>query len=669
MAIWKNVASQKLAVFAYDSTDGSAKTGDASNITAQISLDGGATDATNDVNPTELDATDAPGIYLFDLEQAETNADLIVVAPVSATANILLDPAIIYTQTLNGSTLTAVPWNASWDAEVQSEVDDAIVANNLDHLCKTATASEDMTTEVVDNTILSRILANGDTSAFVPSTDGLQPIRDENVLEHDATQAAIGAIGVASGTGLNYEAEADNTGGAIKTVVFVGVQTSGTYASTESEDGTYHQIDDTGDAIDIIYQFDVTGIRKAVQAVWHGYVVGANDTITVQAYDYVGSDWETRGTIVGQAGTTNISKTFTLLSKHTGTGTDVGKVLLRFVCTGQSNPTLYTDSLLVEAAIANQSVGYAEGAIWVDTTVSNENTEPFVDGVADNPVSTWVAALSLSSSLGIKRFRIAGGSSITLTADSSNYKIYGAAYDLALGGQTITNAHIVGARVTGIGVNTGTAAVFEFCGMGAVTLGPSRLYQCGIGRSSGTFAAGSAGQFVIVDCFSLVPGSGTPTLTFNGTGSTTGVNIRRWAGGTNITLDSNCTLSLEVVAGGGQTITTGGASCEIRGTCRALTVVLSAAETVQFAGVTGPITLSGTTTATVNLYGVAGTLTNTTSAATVTNHTVSLPNVNVEVDNALNTAIPGGPTADSINERIATMDATVAKIETMIEEV
>ena len=30
-----------------------------------------------------------------------------------------------------GSTLTAIPWNASWDAEVQSECDDAITANTL----------------------------------------------------------------------------------------------------------------------------------------------------------------------------------------------------------------------------------------------------------------------------------------------------------------------------------------------------------------------------------------------------------------------------------------------------------------------------------------------------------------------------------------------------------
>ena len=38
---------------------------------------------------------------------------------------------------------------------------------------------------------------------------------------------------------------------------------------------------------------------------------------------------------------------------------------------------------------------------------------------------------------------------------------------------------------------------------------------------------------------------------------------------------------------------------------------------------------------------------------------VTTAQVNTEVDNALNTAIPGSPTSDSINERIATMDGSV----------
>ena len=95
--MFRNVASQKVAVYAWDNAAGAAKTGNAANITAQISIDGAATDATDDVNPTELDAADAPGIYIFDMTQAETDGDLIVIVAVSATADIVLRPAIIYT--------------------------------------------------------------------------------------------------------------------------------------------------------------------------------------------------------------------------------------------------------------------------------------------------------------------------------------------------------------------------------------------------------------------------------------------------------------------------------------------------------------------------------------------------------------------------------------------
>ena len=95
--MYKNVASQKLAVYLYNALTGTPVTGDAANITAQISLDGGACAATNDTNPTEIDATDQPGLYLFDLTQAETNANLITVAAVSATSTAYkIDPVAIY---------------------------------------------------------------------------------------------------------------------------------------------------------------------------------------------------------------------------------------------------------------------------------------------------------------------------------------------------------------------------------------------------------------------------------------------------------------------------------------------------------------------------------------------------------------------------------------------
>jgi len=127
--MFKNIGSQKVAVFAWDNAAGSAKTGDAANISAQISIDGAATAATDDVAPTELDSTDAPGIYIFDMTQAETNGDLIVISPVSSTSDIVLRPVIIYTQTVmrgTDSAYTGTPPTATaivdeWETQSQAD--------------------------------------------------------------------------------------------------------------------------------------------------------------------------------------------------------------------------------------------------------------------------------------------------------------------------------------------------------------------------------------------------------------------------------------------------------------------------------------------------------------------------------------------------------------------
>jgi hypothetical protein len=98
MAIYKNKLSQKAPVYAYTLSTGAAKTGDAANITAQVSKDGGSAAATNDVNPAEADATNLPGVYLFDLTQAETNCDLLILAPKSSTSGVALEPLFLFTE-------------------------------------------------------------------------------------------------------------------------------------------------------------------------------------------------------------------------------------------------------------------------------------------------------------------------------------------------------------------------------------------------------------------------------------------------------------------------------------------------------------------------------------------------------------------------------------------
>jgi hypothetical protein len=91
-------------VFAFDATSNVPKTGDAANITAYVSKDYGAVTVLADTAATEMDATNAPGYYLFDAAQAETNADCLMVSAKSATANIkaLGAPAVIYTRPTTG---------------------------------------------------------------------------------------------------------------------------------------------------------------------------------------------------------------------------------------------------------------------------------------------------------------------------------------------------------------------------------------------------------------------------------------------------------------------------------------------------------------------------------------------------------------------------------------
>ncbi|MCJ7778638.1 MAG: hypothetical protein MUP16_10025 [Sedimentisphaerales bacterium] len=95
--IYKNTASQKVFVFAYDKTTGLGKIDDEPNITAQITTGGSGT-VTDDSNPTPVDDTNCPGIYAFDLTQAETNYNQFVLYAKSATSNILIEPVIVVTQ-------------------------------------------------------------------------------------------------------------------------------------------------------------------------------------------------------------------------------------------------------------------------------------------------------------------------------------------------------------------------------------------------------------------------------------------------------------------------------------------------------------------------------------------------------------------------------------------
>ena len=108
----KNVASQSWVVFAFNESNNVATTGDADNITAKISLDHAAAANTNDTHPTEIE----DGYYRFDLTQAETNANHLLLLPESNTADtqVIGVPGVVFPQVYQTGDAFAIANNATY---------------------------------------------------------------------------------------------------------------------------------------------------------------------------------------------------------------------------------------------------------------------------------------------------------------------------------------------------------------------------------------------------------------------------------------------------------------------------------------------------------------------------------------------------------------------------
>ena len=113
--MFKNVAGQFVIVYAWDSANGVPKEGDAAQITGRVSKDSIDSAATNDANPTEL--ANAPGQYAFLMTAAETNCDLFGLTATSSTADIDIQPVIIYTRTLAAEDIMTTQMTESYAAD------------------------------------------------------------------------------------------------------------------------------------------------------------------------------------------------------------------------------------------------------------------------------------------------------------------------------------------------------------------------------------------------------------------------------------------------------------------------------------------------------------------------------------------------------------------------
>ena len=88
-----------------------------------------------------------------------------------------------------GAGLTALPWNAAWDAEVQSEVDDALVAQRLDELVNADSDIDGAAPPTVGSVVHELMTKTAGSFTYDQSTDSLEAIRDkETDIETDTNE-------------------------------------------------------------------------------------------------------------------------------------------------------------------------------------------------------------------------------------------------------------------------------------------------------------------------------------------------------------------------------------------------------------------------------------------------------------------------------------------------
>lgn len=96
-----------------------------------------------------------------------------------------------------GAGLSAIPWNAAWDTEVQSEVEDGLVAKGLDHLLAASVTG----TDVTDNSIIAKLVsksATADWDSYVNTTDALEALRDNAGTNGASLSVGIKSSGITS---------------------------------------------------------------------------------------------------------------------------------------------------------------------------------------------------------------------------------------------------------------------------------------------------------------------------------------------------------------------------------------------------------------------------------------------------------------------------------------
>jgi len=263
-----------------------------------------------------------------------------------------------------------------------------------------------------------------------------------------------------------------------------------------------------------------------------------------------------------------------------------------------------------------------QGGVWFDEGAANTNTVLGTDGTPDNPVSSDDACRTIGLALGIHRIYVTKASSLVLGADFSNWEIIGVgSHTIDEGGAAgawDNSATVTGALFRNVYMDSSTdkgSIMAEDCSLNVAN--PNGTYKrCQIHEIAGV---NDGGKVHFDSCYSSRQNPSLEALLdFSSPAAASYVQMSNFHGVLRVrNMNANSYLNL---SGAGEVI--------FEATCSAGTAVVSGNFKVTDSGAIVPDEEGN----------------------------VNKTNVNAEVDNALDTAIPGSPTADSINERLKTLD-------------
>lgn len=177
-----------------------------------------------------------------------------------------------------------------------------------------------------------------------------------------------------------------------------------------------------------------------------------------------------------------------------------------------------------------ENLGYANGAVWVDTINGSGGTENFENGTTGNKSNDIEDAKTIADSLGLNIFEISPSSDLTLHESFDNFVLTGSHWILALNSKSISETVIRGAEITGTATAADSPHISE-SDIGDTTLPACHLHACSI---SGAITLADAGDYFLDQCYSGIAGTATPSIDFQAGVGSTNLNMRHYSGGIEI---------------------------------------------------------------------------------------------------------------------------------------